>query len=88
MHYVYILMSQQDRDLYIGSTSDLRRRLSEHNSGKSFSTASRRPFKLVYYEAYSAEAEARKRESSLKLHGQARRQLMIRLQTSLRQAKS
>ena len=34
-HYVYILESERDRDrFYVGSTEDLRRRLTEHNSGK------------------------------------------------------
>jgi predicted GIY-YIG superfamily endonuclease len=86
MHYVYTLQSSKDKNLYIGRTNDLRRRLAEHNGGKSFATAPRKPFKLVYYEAYMAAADAKNRERSLKLRGQARVHLMTRLSASLRQA--
>jgi predicted GIY-YIG superfamily endonuclease len=88
MYYVYALQSKKDSNLYIGSTNDLRRRLSEHNSGASFATAPRRPFYLVYYEAYAAQGDARKRETNLKLRGQARTQLIRRLSESLRQRQS
>ncbi len=88
MHYVYTLCSTKDKNLYIGCTNDLRRRLAEHNNGKSFATAPRKPFTLVYYEAYAAEEDAEKREKSLKLRGQARKHLMTRLLASLRQVQS
>lgn len=42
------------------------RRFKEHNSGKNFSTAPRRPFKLVYYEAYLLKSDAEAREKYLK----------------------
>ena len=88
MHDVYVLCSSKDQNLYIGSTNNLRRRLQEHNDGKSFATAPRRPFALVYYEAYMSEKDARHRENSLKLRGQARTHLMTRLSESLRQVRS
>jgi len=44
--------------LYIGSTNDLRRRFKEYNDGKVYSTKARRPFEIVYYEAYKIEADA------------------------------
>ena len=83
MHYVYTLRSIKDSDLYIGCTNDLKRRRAEHNSGKSRATAPRKPFKLVYYEAYAASEDAIRREKGLKLRGQARKQLMSRLSASL-----
>jgi Predicted endonuclease containing a URI domain len=83
MHYLYVLKSKQDGDLYIGSTTDLRRRLVEHNDGLVVSTKSRRPFVLVYYEAYASLDDARLRESRLKQRGQARAQLMRRINKSL-----
>ena len=83
MYYLYVLKSKADSELYIGSTNDLRRRLIEHNTGKSLSTEFRRPFKLIYYEAYSAESDARRREHQLKFRGQARRQLLGRASASL-----
>jgi putative endonuclease len=84
MFYVYVLKSQKDEELYIGSTGDLQKRFREHNSGKNPSTKSRKPFRLVYYEAYNAEADARKREQSLKLRGQARAQLLRRIEERVR----
>jgi putative endonuclease len=53
--YVYVLKSKKDGFCYTGSTSDLRHRLIEHNAGLVRSTAPRRPFVLVYYEAYQSE---------------------------------
>lgn len=66
------LRSKTDSELYIGSTNDLRRRLTEHNVGKVVSTKARVLLELVYYEACRAERDARIRESRLKSRGQAR----------------
>ena len=55
-----------DHQFYTGTTSDLRRRFKEHNDGKNQSTKSRRPFKLVYYEAYRLKEDAEAREKYLK----------------------
>ncbi|TSC87185.1 MAG: putative endonuclease [Parcubacteria group bacterium Gr01-1014_8] len=88
MHYVYTLLSTKDKNLYVGCTNNLRRRLAEHDEGESFATAPRRPFKLAYYEAYVAEDDALRREKMLKLRGQARKHLMTRLVASLRQAQN
>ena len=65
-HYTYVLVSLQDYRLYIGYTNDLRKRLEEHNTGKSFATKPRRPLKLVYYEACLNEDDAKNREQYLK----------------------
>ncbi|MDO8561986.1 MAG: GIY-YIG nuclease family protein [bacterium] len=88
MHYVYVLCSSKDSNLYVGRTNNFRRRLAEHNDGESFATAPRRPFTLTYYEAYAGESDAIHREKSLKLRGRARKHLMTRLSASLRQARS
>jgi len=66
MYYVYILQSIQDSSLYTGSTNNLKRRFLEHNSGKSKYTKNKKPWKLIYYEAYTLEKDARKREIFLK----------------------
>jgi len=66
MYYVYVLRSKTDDLFYTGSTNDLARRVKEHNSGKNLSTKSRRPFKLVYYEAYLLREGAEDRERFLK----------------------
>ena len=84
MYYVYLIKSKQDSNLYIGSTNDLKRRLREHNEGKVFSTKSRIPFEIIYYEAYKNEKDARIRESMLKLRGNARAKLIERISRSLK----
>lgn len=66
MYYVYLLYSLKYHDLYTGYTSDLKRRISEHNHGENTSTAYRRPLKLVYYEAYLIKKDAEYREKYLK----------------------
>lgn len=41
MFYTYILQSKKNNKLYIGYTSDLKKRLLEHNQGLNFSTKKR-----------------------------------------------
>jgi putative endonuclease len=69
MIYVYVLQSEFDSGLYIGMTTDLRRRFEEHQGGSSLSTKGRRPWKLIYYEAYLQESDAEGREIFLKSGG-------------------
>ena len=52
VHYVYVLRSGKDGNLYTGYTTDVRRRMSEHANGKACSTRDRSPLQLIYYEAY------------------------------------
>ena len=66
MHYAYVLFSLTDHKLYIGFTSDLKRRIAEHNRGGTISTKCRRPLKLIYYESHISENDARRRESYFK----------------------
>lgn len=66
MYYVYVLLSLKDNKFYIGFTSDLKRRLKEHNAGKNISTKSRLPLKLVYYEAHLSKTDAQRREGYFK----------------------
>ncbi len=84
MFWMYILQSEVDHKLYIGSTNNLPRRIAEHNTKKVFSTKARAPFKLVYCEGYRSEEEARHREQNLKLRARALRQLLARIKQSLR----
>jgi len=83
MFYIYILKSKKDNQLYTGSTNDLKKRFKEHNDGKVVSTKARRPFELVYYEAYKVEKDARQRESNLKLRSRAFTQLRKRIENSV-----
>ncbi len=66
MYYVYILKSGFDGKLYIGYTENLKRRVKEHKSGQVISTSKRLPIKLIMYEAYLVEADARAREKFFK----------------------
>lgn len=59
-------MSVKDRKFYIGFTNDLRKRFTEHNEGKVFSTRDRGPLRLIYYEACLNEKNAIQREKYLK----------------------
>lgn len=66
MYYVYVLKSSKNGDLYKGFSTDLKRRLEEHNAGTITSTKSGVPWKLIYYEAFANESDARKEEIFLK----------------------
>jgi putative endonuclease len=83
MFFVYLLRSKKDKKLYYGFTKDLRRRIQEHNSGLNKSTKFRRPFELIYYEAYKSEKDAKHRGKMLKLFGRALGGLKRRIGWSL-----
>ena len=69
MFYVYVLHSDADCGLYIGFSTDLRRRLKEHQAGEAFATSYRGPRRLIYYQAYLEEQDALGREQYLKSGG-------------------
>jgi putative endonuclease len=72
MNWVYVLESLKDNNLYIGCTSDLKKRLKYHNSGKVRSTKTRRPLELIHSEEHVSITAARRRENFLK-SGQGRK---------------
>lgn len=82
MFYTYILRSKKDGQFYTGSTRDLRKRFKQHNDNKVFSTKSRGPFELIYYEACLNEEDGRMREKYLK-SGIGKRYLKNRLKRFL-----
>jgi len=66
MWYVYILRCKDD-SLYTGSTTDIPRRLKEHNTGKGgHYTSIRRPVELVYKEIRKDRSCAQTREAQIK----------------------
>ena len=71
-----LLFSQKDHQLYIGYTDNLKIRIEKYNNGYVKSTKHRRPLKLIYYEAYFKELDAKKREKYLK-GGNGRNDLKI-----------
>ena len=69
MWYVYIIRSINFPDQeYIGATADLKRRLPEHNAGKSTHTAKFKPWELVWYCAFPDKYKALEFEKYLKSH--------------------
>ncbi len=66
MYYAYVLKSLKDGNLYTGVTANLRRRLREHNTGKTKSLRARRPLRLVFTEAYPSKRQALARERFFK----------------------
>ena len=55
-----------DDSFYIGYTSNLDRRLEEHNEGNSRYTSKKTPWKVVYSEEFEEKSDAIKRELFLK----------------------
>ena len=83
MYYVYLLKSLKTGEIYFGYTQDLKRRFEEHNQGRNTSTKRNFPWKLVYYESYASERDARVREKRLKYDGRGLAMLKKRISNSL-----
>lgn len=64
-----VFAQEQIERFIFGYTSDLKKRLFDHHYGKSGYTRVRRPWKLVYYEAYLSEKDARLREKTVTNYG-------------------
>lgn len=65
MFYNYVLQNKNGK-LYIGYTTDLKKRLEEHNQGRVEATKPYRPWYLIYYEACLNIKDAKRREKYLK----------------------
>jgi len=67
VYYVYLLESERDPTRrYVGLTANLRRRLTEHNGGKSAHTAKYLPWRIRIYIAFSDQGKAEQFERYLK----------------------
>lgn len=76
--YVYILQSQKNKQWYIGSTNNYKKRISSHNQGKNKATKPYLPWKLIYLEVSLNRDDVRAREKYLK-SGMGRRYLKNRM---------
>ena len=76
MYFVYVLKNMKG-ECYYGYTNDLDRRISEHNKEEKW--------RIVYYEAYFSEKDARGREQKLKNYGKTTTELYKRIRNSLDQ---
>lgn len=65
-HCVYVLKSLKDNKLYIGYSSNLKQRLTDHFHGNSPATEPRRPFVLIFCEYFLSKQDALRRESYFK----------------------
>ena len=66
MFYTYAFYDKTRKIFYIGYTNDLKRRVVEHNYGKTQTTSRMNDKMLVYYEACISKEDAMEREKQLK----------------------
>jgi len=78
MYHTYILKCK-DQTLYTGTTTDLKRRLVEHNTSAKGAkyTRSRRPVKLVYSSPQPTKSQAQKEEYRIKKLTRKQKQKLI-----------
>ncbi len=62
MYFVYILLSEKDHRTYVGFSNDVMARLKRHNAGHVAATKNRRPLRVLFYERFKTEKEAKERE--------------------------
>lgn len=80
MYYIYIVRCS-DNSLYCGQTNNLKKRIKEHNFGKTKSakyTKTRRPVKLVYQEEFETLQLAMKREAEIKSWKKLQKESLIK----------
>lgn len=65
LYFVYVLRNSNGR-LYIGFTTDLERRVQQHQQGEGGWTRGRGPWELVHFETFDDRVEAMRRERNLK----------------------
>ncbi len=83
MQIVYIIQNNNSKETYIGTTSNLKSRLKNHNSGGNKSTKRKNgKWILIYAEAFKSKEDAIIREDKLKHHGSAKRALYNRIENS------
>ncbi len=78
-YYIYILRCA-DSTLYTGITTDLDRRVIEHNTSKKWAkyTQVRRPVEMIYSEEYLTRSEACKREYAIKQMTKIQKEQLIK----------
>ena len=81
---VYVLQSEKDLLLYHCFTTDIKRRLVEHNAGKTKSTARRKPLRLVYCEFFISKEDALRQAFYFKTT-QGKRMIKLILRKTLKQ---
>lgn len=76
-HYVYVVECS-DGSYYTGYTTDVSRRVEEHNDGTGAKyTRGRRPVTLVHVESFDDQSSAMQREYAIKQWGRARKERLV-----------
>ena len=84
MHAVYVIQNDVTKEMYIGHTTDLKKRLATHYArGAKHTTRMNGSWKYIYVELYRHDDDARAREQKLKHHGSGKRELFKRLTKSV-----
>jgi putative endonuclease len=65
-YYTYVLKSIKDGELYIGYTSNLKKRIQRHNKGLNTATKPHIPYGLIHFESFLNKIDAKNREIYLK----------------------
>jgi putative endonuclease len=80
---VYVLQSERDLLLYHGFTTNLKKRINDHNKGSTISTSKRRPLRIIFCEFYLSKNDAIRREKYFKTQ-QGKRMLRLMLRETLK----
>ncbi len=83
MYYVYVITEQETGKRYVGFTSDLRKRIAQHNGPRGSRYTQKGKWILAYYEAFLNKQDALKREKKLKQDGRSKYHLFQRIKKSL-----
>jgi putative endonuclease len=76
-HYVYVLRCADD-SLYTGYTTDVERRVAEHDAGEGAKyTRGRTPVELVHVESFGSQSAAMTREYEIKQFSRARKESLV-----------
>lgn len=85
VHYFYVLLCKDDT-FYGGYTTDLARRLNEHNQGigaKYTKLAKRRPLQMIHAESFATRSEAQKVEYAFKQLTRRQKETYLRTHSSV-----
>lgn len=85
VHYFYVLLCKDDT-FYGGYTTDLARRLNEHNQGigaKYTKLSKRRPLQMIHAECFSTRSEAQKAEYAFKQLTRRQKETYLRIHPSV-----
>ena len=83
MYYIYLIQHNFTKEIYVGKTDNLKRRIVQHNNGQQTATYRRNGEWIpIYIEIYRVKKDADRREVALKQHGSNMRWLKDRIKNS------